>query len=113
MTSFQLGERYLGFGLLILPILMHLKTQNDIPLYKSKLDIVEYILENTLTAMKETVLTHKRNINPSEFDLCKECLIEAGFLETSRLEKGIEICKATPKGQQFLRDYKHIKTILN
>jgi len=107
------AEQYLRLrpGLLVLPVIVLLKTETKPRfLHRSRLDIMECILENSSEG--KTSLIYRCNVSLSQFDLFKDCLVEAGLLKVSKLENGVETFETTEKGNEFLSDYKHIKSIL-
>jgi len=71
------------------------------------------ILENSNDSSRKTRLIYRCNLSLAQFNLYKDCLVEAGLLKVSKREDGVEIFETTEKGKEFLRDYKKIKSILD
>ncbi len=71
------------------------------------------ILENSNETSRKTRLIYRCNLSLSQFNLYRECLVEAGLLKVSKREDGVEIFETTKKGKNFLEDYKKIKKILS
>ena len=71
------------------------------------------ILENSNESSRKTRLIYRCNLSLAQFNLYKDCLVEAGLLKVSTREDGAEIFETTEKGKEFLRDYKRIKSVLD
>ena len=80
---------------------------------RSRIDIMACILENSNEGSRKTRLIYRCNLSLAQFNLYKDCLIEVGLLEASRLEDGTEVYETTEKGKKFLEDYRRIKGILD
>jgi len=76
-------------------------------------EIMACILENSNETSRKTRLIYRCNLSLSQFNLYRECLVEAGLLKVSKREDGVEIFETTKKGKNFLEDYKKIKKILS
>ena len=71
------------------------------------------ILENSNESSRKTRIIYRCNLSLAQFNLYKDCLVEAGLLKVSTREDGAEIFETTEKGKEFLRDYKRIKSVLD
>lgn len=76
------------------------------------MDIMACILKNCNESARKTRLLYGCNLSFLQFDLYKECLVEAGLLKVSTREDGVEIFKTTEKGKEFLGDCDQIKGFL-
>jgi len=80
---------------------------------RSRIDIIASILECSINGVRKTKLVYKCNLNFSQFNLYKNCLIKAGLLSNLKQDNNTEIFKTTDKGKEFLEDYRRIKSILD
>lgn len=80
---------------------------------RSRIDIVACILECSINGARKTRLVYKCNLNFSQFNLYKDCLIKVGLLSNLKQGNNAEIFKTTDKGKEFLEDYRRIKSILD
>jgi len=71
------------------------------------------ILENSNETSRKTRLIYRCNLSLSQFNLYKDCLVDAGLLRVSTRQDGVEIFETTKKGKAFLEDYERIKKILD
>lgn len=76
---------------------------------RSRIDVIACILENADESSKKTRLMCNCNLSHSQFSLYIDCLVEAGLLEVSVHEGGIEIYETTARGRSFMEDWKRIK----
>jgi len=113
-TLFRWAGEYLWLrpGLLTVPVVALLKTETKSRfLNRNRLDIMQCILENS-SGSRKTRLIYRCNLSLSQFNIFKDCLVEAGLLKVSKLKNGVEIFETTEKGKEFLSDYKHLRSIL-
>ncbi len=78
--------------------------------HRNRIDTMACILESCNESSKRRRLIYACNLDSAQFDLFKDCLVEAGLLASS-LEEGLETFKATEKGKEFLVDYRRIRSL--
>ena len=91
-------------------MLLKTETKPRSTVHRSRIDIMACILENSNGCSTKTRLIDRCNLNPSNFDLYKNFLVETGLLNVSRRKDGVEIFETSEKCKEFLRDYAQIKS---
>jgi len=77
-----------------------------------RLEIIRRILERCKESSGEANLVPICGLGLSRFDLYQSFLIQTGLLEVSGTTDEGKIFRASGKGKEFLRDYTHIKGLV-
>ena len=78
------------------------------PSHRSKIEVLSCILKHSNPSSSMTA--YKCEISSSQFDLFKDCLVDAGFLKVIKTQEE-ELFETTMKGKKFLNDYLRVKNL--
>ena len=75
--------------------------------YRSRMDVIECILEKTIGGSEKAQVMHQCNLTNDKFQVYLDFLLSEGFIREVK-----ESIETTEKGLAFLKDYRKLKASL-